>query len=385
MVHLTTVDMSLVLLLLPQLVAMREAGYEVIGLSAAGEWVPQLEAAGIRHVPLPGSTRAADLGSDLRAARGLVRVLRELEPDVLHTHNPKPGVYGRIIGRALGVPAVVNTVHGLYAAPDDPLPKRTAVYALERLAAAFSHAELVQNPDDVAVLRALRVPEHRLHLLGNGVDLTRFDPDRHAAARARVRAELGVGEDQVFVGAIGRLVVEKGYRELFDAIETVRSRRSDARFVVVGPHDHDKADALTEDDVQRARRSGVHFTGLRRDVEALYAAMDVYVLASHREGWPRSAMEAAAMGVPVIATDIRGCREVVTHDENGLLVPVRTPSALADAITSLVGDTARRRRLAAGARTSAATRFDDRLQVRRTLDVYERLLDRAPMRRRRAA
>jgi glycosyltransferase involved in cell wall biosynthesis len=153
--------------------------------------------------------------ADLAAAREFLGICRRLRPDVVHTHNPKPGVYGRIAARLAGVPVVVNTVHGLYAQPDDPLPKRTVVYGLERLAATCSDAELLQNAEDLPVLRRLRVPERKLHLLGNGVDLSRFDPAAHAGRRARVRAELGVADDEVVVGLVGRLVAEKGYREVF--------------------------------------------------------------------------------------------------------------------------------------------------------------------------
>jgi glycosyltransferase involved in cell wall biosynthesis len=104
--------------------------------------------------------------------------------------------------------------------------------------------------------------------------------------------------------------------------------------------------------------------------------MDLYVLASHREGFPRSAMEAAAMGLPIIATDIRGCRQVVDHGVNGLLVPVRDAARLAAAITSLVDDPDRRRRMGEASRRRAVTEFDDRRQVATTLETYERLLGR---------
>jgi glycosyltransferase involved in cell wall biosynthesis len=113
---------------------------------------------------------------------------------------------------------------------------------------------------------------------------------------------------------------------------------------------------------------------MRDDVERLYPAMDLYVLASHREGFPRSAMEAAAMGLPLVATDIRGCRQVVEHGANGLLVPVRDPVALAAAIGEVVGDASRRRAMGDAARTKALTDFDDRRQVTTTLETYERLL-----------
>ena len=146
--HLTTTDISLRHLLLAQLRGARAAGHEVIGISAPGPDVAFLEAEGIRHVPLYASTRSMNLRADLQAARELWRVLRRERPDVLHTHNPKPGVYGRIVGRLAGVPVVVNTVHGLYATERDRATKRAVVYGAEAVASRFSDAELVQNPGD---------------------------------------------------------------------------------------------------------------------------------------------------------------------------------------------------------------------------------------------
>jgi glycosyltransferase involved in cell wall biosynthesis len=376
-IHLTTVDLSLSKLLLPQLIAFRDAGYDVVGVSSPGPYVAELEAHGIRHVALQRSTRAADLRADIATAREFAALCRRLRPDIVHTHNPKPGVYGRIAARFARVPVIVNTVHGLYAQPDDRLAKRTVVYGLERLAATCSQAELLQNPEDLPVLRRLRIPEHKLQLLGNGVDLRRFDPDADPDARVQLRAELGVADDEVVVGLVGRLVREKGYREVFQAVHRVRAEHPKARFVVVGPTDLDKADAITQDELDTAaREAGVSFLGMRDDVHRLYAAMDLYVLASHREGFPRSAMEASAMGLPVVATDIRGCRQVVDHGVNGLLVPARDPLALATAIGGLVGDGPRRLAMGEAARDKAVAEFDDRRQIDITLRTYERLLDR---------
>ena len=143
--------------------------------------------------------------------------------------------------------------------------------------------------------------------------------------------------------------------------------------VVVGPDDPDKADALDRDAVAAAERAGVRFLGRRDDVADLYAAFDLYVLASWREGFPRSAMEAAAMGLPIVATDIRGCREVVDHGATGELVPVRDAVALADAIAALAGDQPRRARLGAAASAKARRDFDQQRVIDRTLTTYERL------------
>jgi glycosyltransferase involved in cell wall biosynthesis/ribosomal protein S18 acetylase RimI-like enzyme len=377
----TTTDISLALLLGPQLRAFRDAGYEVIGASAPGPYVAGLEADGIRHVPLVHATRSMAPLEDARALVELTRRFRELRPDVVHTHNPKPGVYGRLAARLAGVPAVVNTVHGLYALPDDPLPKRTVVYGLERIAASCSGVELVQNPEDVPVLRRLGIRPEKVQLLGNGVDLARFAPQAPPGGRsgrgAALREEWGVRAGDVVVGLVGRLVAEKGYREVFEAAAALRASHPHVRFVIVGPDEPDKADGLTaaERD-QAAARARLLFLGARRDVEDCYAACDLYVLASWREGFPRSAMEAAAMGLPIVATDIRGCRQVVEHGRTGLLVPVRDPAALAGAIRELVDDEPRRRAMGEAARAKARREFDQQRQIDLTLAVYERLLAR---------
>jgi len=375
LVHLTTADISLELLLGPQLQAFAAAGYEVIGMSAPGPFVEQVEARGIRHVPLVNATRSMAPHKDVLAVEELRRLFRDLRPDIVHTHNPKPGLYGRIAARAALVPVVVNTVHGLYALPEDRLAKRAVVYGLERLASTCSDAELVQNPEDVTTLRrTLHEPASKITLLGNGVDLNRFRPDPTGERRRLLRDELGVGDTTVVVGAVGRLVAEKGYQELFAAWERLALEPDDAVLVVVGPDDPDKADALPRSVVDTAKRAGVRFLGMRDDVDDLYHGLDVYVLASHREGFPRSAMEAAAVGLPIVATDIRGCRQVVTDGVNGRLVPARDEVALAAALGELVGDAGRRSTMGAASLERARREFDQQRCIDITLATYERLL-----------
>ncbi|MGH8984003.1 MAG: glycosyltransferase family 4 protein [Acidimicrobiia bacterium] len=367
--------MSLALLLGPQLRAFADAGYDVVGVSAPGPYVTELEGAGIAHRPLRHATRAHAPHRDLATLLELRAVFNELRPDIVHTHNPKPGIYGRLAARSTRVPGIVNTVHGLYALPSDAWHKRTLVYGLERVAAACSHAELVQNPEDLDVLARVGVPRGKLTLLGNGVDLSRFDRALADETRvAELRCELGAGPDDVVCGVVGRLVWEKGYREVFDAAATLRAHEPRVVVVVVGPGDPDKDDAVTEADIEEARAGGVRFLGFRDDVHDLYAAMDVYVLASHREGLPRSAMEATAMGVPVVATDVRGCREVVDDGVTGTLVPQGDAGALAAAVGSLAADAPLRERMGEAGMRKARTEFDQQRVIDITLDVYERLL-----------
>lgn len=377
LVHVTTSDISLALLLGPQLSAFSDAGFDVIGVSAPGPFVSDLERSGIRHIPLPHATRSVSPLDDVRAATELYRLLRRLRPDIVHTHTPKPGFYGRLGGRAARVPVVVNTVHGLYATADDSRARRAVVYGLERLAATCSDAELLQNEEDLSTLTALHVPATRLHLLGNGIDLDRFAPGPKAqAARRRVRSELGVDDATVVVGAVGRLVWEKGYRELFAATEQLRQRSREVSVVVAGPSEPEKADGIGPAALAGAESSGVRFLGHRSDVEDLYAAFDIYVLASHREGFPRSAMEAAAMGLPIVATDIRGCRQVVEDGATGFLVPQRDAPALTDAVARLAGDPGLRATMGRRAVDKARREFDQRRVIATTLAVYEDLLER---------
>jgi glycosyltransferase involved in cell wall biosynthesis len=375
-VHVTTTDMSLELLLGPQLEAFVDAGFEVIGASAPGDYVTALEKRGVQHEPLRHATRRMAPLEDIRALGELVRLFRRLRPAIVHTHNPKPGLYGRLAARVARVPVVVNTVHGLYALPEDRLPKRAVVYALERAAAACSHAELVQNSEDLDVLRRLRIPESKLTLLGNGIDLARFDPARVTQTEAsHARREMGArGDGDVVVGAVGRLVHEKGYSELFRAAALLRERAPNVRIAVAGHDEAEKSGALTAADRSIAASAGVRLLGARDDVVTLYRAMDVHVLASHREGFPRSPMEAAAMGVPVVATDVRGCRQVVAHGVNGLLVPPRDPEALAAAIAALANDAPCRARMGAAARERARSMFDQQRCIDITLSTYRRLL-----------
>jgi glycosyltransferase involved in cell wall biosynthesis len=368
-VHVTTTDMSLDWLLAPQLVAFADAGYEVVGMSAAGPHVERLDELGIRHVPIEHFTRSSNPVDDIRSFVELLRRFRSVRPDIVHTHNPKPGILGRIAARLTRTPLVVNTQHGMWAQPTDRRRRRWPVYAAERIAAAFGDAELVQNPEDVATLTdVLRVPAERVQLLGNGIDLARFDPAAvDPSIRTALRAEWGVGDDEIVCLVVGRLVREKGVVELLEAAEQLAGT---VRFVIVGPSDDDKSDAIGDTDPSAA---GVVFTGQRTDMPECYSVGDIFVTASWREGFPRSAMEAAAMGLPTVATDIRGNRQVIADGETGLLVPVRDADGIAAAIGTLAADPDRRAAMSVAARERAAAEFDQQRVIDRTLAAYARL------------
>lgn len=376
--HVTTIDLSLRAMLLPQLLFLRDAGFEVVGISAAGESLQALEAEGIHHIAWPHATRAWDPRADLRAFFELLGILQRERFDIIHTHNPKPGIMGRIAGRLTGVPCVVNTTHGLYATPDDRPKRKLPVLTLEWLASRCSDLELYQSREDLAWVRRIGLlgasGRSKGILLGNGVDLSRFDPDVVPATRLKqLRREFGIPSRAVVVGTVGRLVAEKGFRELFAAARRVCEAHPQVWFLVVGPRDPEKWDSLGSKDLE-AIDDRVVFTGWREDVRDLLGLMDVFVLASWREGVPRSAIEAAAMGRALVLTDIRGCREVARHEVEGVLVPVRDGEALAAAITDLVDDPGLRQRLGAAARARALNTFDEQRVKEIVVASYRRLL-----------
>jgi glycosyltransferase involved in cell wall biosynthesis len=376
--HVTTVDLSLDGLLRYQLLRFAEHGFDVVGVSAPGPYVEAMTAAGIPHIAVPSLTRSWTPKEDLRATEALVRLFRRERPAVVHTHNPKSGVLGRLAARIARVPVIVNTVHGLYVNPALSPVKRLVIDRSERWAMRLSHHELFQSHEDLdRALKERMVPRSRASWLGNGVDLKRFDPARvDPAAVVELRRRWGLATDRRVVGVVARLVREKGYVEMFEAAASLRRSHPEAVVVCVGQREPSKTDGLSAAQLERARLDGVviHGEGARDEMPAIFAAFDVFVLPSHREGMPRSAIEASAMGLPVVATDIRGCREVVDSGATGFLVPPRDASALTKAIGGLLDEPSRADAMGKMGRVRALDRFDEDAIVERTLQVYRRLL-----------
>lgn len=373
--HLATVAESLRLMLGNQMQAIQAAGYEVVAVSAPGPDADELRGRGIRvrHVPF---TRRMDPGADLRALALLVGVIRDERPDIVHTHTPKASLLGQWAAMLAGVPVRVHTIHGLYFPATMTARTRPLFVWLERITMAPAHLSLSQNEEDVKTAKGERIAHPaRVRLLGNGIDVRAFDPALYPAERrAEIRRSLGLGPEHLVVGMVARLVVEKGYLEMFEAARRIAEVEPRARFLFVGGLQPDKTDGLGADALSRAGIEHVaQLLGHRDDIPALTSVMDVFALPSHREGVPRAPMEAAAMGVPSVVTNIRGCRQVVVEGVTGHLVPVRDPAALADAILGLLRDPATRRRMGAAAREKSARDFDERRVFERVLGSYAEL------------
>ncbi len=266
--HICSIDLSLRYLLLDQLRYLQNAGYDVVGISATGPDVPFIEAHGIPHIAVP-FIRAFTPVEDLRSLAKITGVLARERFTIVHTHNPKPGLLGQLAATATRIPVIVNTIHGFYFHDDMPPKWRRFYIGMEKVAALQSDAILSQNPEDVATAIAEGIcSRERIELLGNGIDLSRFDPDRIPdAERARLRAELGLAPTDRVVGFIGRLVAEKGLPELFEAFAEVAKQVPEAKLLVIGPKDEIKADALSVRDLEKyGLADRTVFPGLRQDI-----------------------------------------------------------------------------------------------------------------------
>ncbi len=376
--HVTTIDASLRYLLLHQMQAIQAEGHEVFGISSDGEDVQVLVAGGIGHFSAP-LTRAMRPLADLRALVALTRIMRREKFTVVHTHTPKGGLLGQYAALFAGVPVRVHTIHGLYV-PGHASPRARFVFiALERITMLFSQHNFSQNPEDIptAIREKISAPE-KLELIGNGIDISAFDPALYSAeARAEKRRSLGLTPEHLVVGMVARLVTEKGYREMFQAAREIKAREPRARFVFIGQFEPDKPDAIEADAL---RENGIddvaQFLGHRNDVPELLSTMDVLTLPSYREGFPRSVMEGAAMGMPTVVTDIRGCRQTVEDGVTGIVIPAKDASALARALLSLLADPVKRAEMGKAGREKALREFDERVVFERILRRYRTLLER---------
>lgn len=378
-IHMTTVSTSLKHLLLNQMRSLQQAGYEVVSLSSPGPAVADLEAAGIPHKAVTMTRNISPL-SDLVALWRLYRLLRRERVTIVHTHTPKPGLLGQLAARLAGVPIVINTIHGFYFHDHMSARQRRFYIWMEKIAARCSDLILSQNREDMqtAIREGICKPEKIRHL-GNGIDLSRFQPAQiSAAAIAQKRDELGIATDTPVVGFVGRLAARrKGFLDFLAAGQQIAHQIPDVRFLIIGQADTGKPDAV---EPAVASEYGIAdnclFLGRQPNDELplLYSLMNVIVLPSLFEGMPRAIMEAAAMGVPAVVTDVKGNREVVEHGRNGLRVPLGDVPTLAGAIAQVLTHPEQARQMGQESLRIARQRFDEQLVFETVQAAYTQLL-----------
>jgi glycosyltransferase involved in cell wall biosynthesis len=299
----------------------------------------------------------------------IVRVLRAVQPDIVQHVGLKPIVYGGIASRFVPTPVSVSLFAGLgYLFTSGSLTAmtlRTVIKAvLRRCLAAPRHRVIAQNDTDAEDIVAARlIDRDRLVVIkGSGVDTARFAPWPEPPA-------------PVVVAVVGRMLRAKGIYEVVEAARDLKRRKAPVRILLAGEPDSHNPASIPAESLRRWHDEGaIEWLGHVEDVAALWARAHVALLPSHREGLPRALLEAAACGRPIVTTDVPGCRDVVADGVNGILVPPRSPEAIAAAIERLARDPALRARLGAAGRERVVAEFGDGVVIARTVELYHRLL-----------
>ena len=352
---------------------LREAGFRVSLLSAPGELLERTarsERVNAYAIPMErGISPMADAVAFLRTWR----LLRHLMPDIVEFSTPKAGLLGTVAASLCRIPARIYMLRGLKLETSRGLKRYLLLWA-ERIASYCAHTVVCNSRSLRERALALGIaPASKLIVLGegssNGVDLGRFAP-----GPSQIRKELKIPREAPVIGFVGRLTADKGLPELLEAFAAILNHEPRAYLLLVGWFDGAE-DAL--DVGARARIEGhprIVCTGFVRDTAPYYRAMNLMVLPSWREGFPNVVLEAAASGVPVVATYCTGSRDAVIPEVTGLLVPPGYPHAICEAVVGLLRDPDRRRRMSAAARRWVVENYEDRRVLGMAVAFYLKLM-----------
>ena len=329
---------------------------------------------GVEPTFVPELGRELSWRDDLVAFQRLVGLIRSFRPHIVHTHTAKAGAVGRLAALVAGVPIRVHTFHGhVFRGYFSPLKTRVFL-VIERALAAITRRIVAISElqrDDLCDVFHI-VARERCSVIPLGFDLRPF-----AAAetkRGAIRGALGLGQDRRLVGIVGRLVPIKHHAMFLEMARRVADARADTDFVIVG--DGELRPELERSVAAMGLGGRVHFLGWRRDLDAVYADLDVVALTSLNEGTPVALIEAMASGRPVVATAVGGVADVVADGETGLLVPSQDAPACAHAVLRLLDDAALRELLGREGRARVMAHYGSERLVGDVRRLYEELLSR---------
>ena len=377
LLRITTVPVSLKTLLKGQHRFMSDNGFEVIGVSSAGEALDEVARdENIRTISVEMSRKITPL-KDLKALWKFYRLCKKEKPTIVHSHTPKAGIIGMLGAKLAGVPIRLHTVAGL------PLMeatgnKRKLLDFVEKLTYS-SATKVYPNSKGLYdfILQQKYTKKGKLKVIAqgssNGINTEFFDSQQISETKQlELKQELGISStDFVFV-FVGRLVGDKGINELIKAFQQLNS--PNAKLLLVGPFESD-LDPLQSETLEAIEtHPNIIAVGYQRDVRPYFAISDALVFPSYREGFPNVVMQAGAMGLPSIVTNINGCNEIIKDDENGIIVPSKDVEALLIAMNRLMTDKLYYEHLKANARQMIQTRYEQSIVWNALLEEYNGLL-----------
>jgi len=350
-------------------IAAQSAGYNV-GISAhCGEKKAVLEGAGFTLYPHDISRSGTNPFIEIQNLLAMVKVFRKSSPDIIHLIALKPMVIGAIAARIYGKAQVVCAPIGmgyLFSSNDRKarLLQPLVRFVLRRLLNFKNTQVIIENDEDCASL-----------ISGNYVKKSNIQVIKGAGVDLSLYRAIPENLDTQVVTMFARVLRDKGVLDFVEAAKIVHHKFPNAIFQLVGDCDLGNPTSFSEHEVHSWEASGsIKWLGYRADVPELLVASNIVCLPSYREGLPKTLIEACAAQRAIVATDVTGCREVVAHESNGLLVPVRNPERLAEAISQLLGDPVQRTTFARNGRVRAETEFASSIVIEQTLAVYKKVL-----------
>jgi len=377
LVRITTVPVSLDKLLGNQLHFMNEH-YEVTAVSSDRESLRKIaDKYGIGHHHIE-MTRKITPFKDLKSFWQVYRFLRTHRPEIVHTHTPKAGLIGMAAAFFAGVPVRMHTVAGLPLLQAKGLKKQVLKIA-ERTTYSFANGVYPNSFNMEKIIEDYGFcSAGKLKVIGNGssngIDLQHFDPEQYPEEEVKkIKTSLGITENDFTFVFVGRLVKDKGINELVSAFSALSKKyKGPFKLLLVGNYEEKLDPLLPETLKEIAQNPNIISTGFREDVRPYFAVSDALAFPSYREGFPNVVLQAAAMNLPCIVTNINGCNEIVADGVNGLLMPVKDEIALEQAMYRLYSDHSLYAKLQSNARNSIEGRFTQTLLWSQIREEYDR-------------
>jgi glycosyltransferase involved in cell wall biosynthesis len=373
--QITAVDFTLKKFLIPLVDEMEKQGYEIHTACNREQIGEELQRKGyvIKHIPFE---RNLNVISHLKSLFALIKLIKKEKYDSIHAHTPVASIISRLAAKIAGVPLIVYTAHGFYFHENmKPLFYKIA-YNIERIWGKYLTDYLFfQSKEDYELARQnkFNLPERLIHI-NNGVSGERFNPEKYN--RNLIRKNMGFEDNDVVIMFTGRLVKEKGIQELLLAFNDLKKKNNFLKLMVVGGGVQGDRDGINIDELINSFSSevknSIHLLGLRDDIPELLSVADIFTLPSYREGLPRSIIEAMAMGKPVVATNIRGCREEVFPGVNGFLCKARDAKDLAFHLEKIITDKEMMSKLGSNSRELFLKEFEEQLVLDRQLEIFNR-------------
>ena len=380
LVRITTVPMSLFILLRSQLKFMSDH-YEVVAISSNGPGLEKVgQQTGLRTVGIDMTREITPL-RDLIALLSLYSFLKREKPTIVHTHTPKAGILGMLAARLAGVPLRLHTVAGMPLLIKTGLTRKLLEIVEKATYACATNVYPNSHLMKQIIVESGFCEPKKLKVIGNGssngIDTNYFDPSQFdsSSTRADLRESLNIGQHELVFCFIGRIVADKGIHELIEAFEWLAAKNRDVRLVLLGPFERhlDPLNKWAEDRINENEQ--IVWVDFKADVRPYLIMSDVFVFPSHREGFPNVVMQAGAMGLPSIVSDINGCNEIIEDGENGLIVPVKDASALYNAMLSLLNGREVRERMANCSRKLIVQKYDESFVQNELLKEYNSLCE----------